>query len=272
MNRQPEIVVSASADQLAENAAARLIACLVTALDERPVAHIVLTGGSILEQFMRAVRDLPARDSVDWARVHVWWGDERYVPTGDDERNDKAAFAALLGSLALDPALVHRMPASDAGFADVEQAARAYAAALAKAAAPGEAAGPTQAVPPPSGADIPRFDVALLGIGPDGHLASLFPEHPGVYEDAASVIGVRNSPKPPPLRLSLTFRSFDAATEVWFIASGQSKAKAVAMALRGAHRDQVPAAGPSGRLRTLWLIDRLAASELPADLHQPPPT
>jgi 6-phosphogluconolactonase len=268
VNRQPEIIVESSADQLAENTAARLIALLVTALDERPVAHIVLTGGSILEQFMRAVRDLPARDSVDWARVHVWWGDERYVPAESDERNDKAAFAALLGSLALDPALVHRMPASDAGFPDVDAAARAYGAALAGAVLP-DVAG---AVLPDVGEDIPRFDVALLGIGPDGHIASLFPEHPGVYEDKASVIGVRNSPKPPPMRLSLTFRAFDTANEVWFIASGESKAQAVAMALSGAKREQVPAAGPAGRLRTLWLIDRLAATQLPAKLYQPPVT
>jgi 6-phosphogluconolactonase len=260
VTRQPGIVVESSADQLAESTAARLIALLVTALDERPVAHIVLTGGSILEQFMRAVRDLPTRDSVDWARVHVWWGDERYVPAESDERNDKAAFAALLGSLALDPALVHRMPASDAGFPDVDAAARAYAAALA------------EAVLPESGEDVPRFDVALLGIGPEGHVASLFPEHPGVYEDKASVIGVRNSPKPPPLRLSLTFRALDTAGEVWFIASGESKANAVAMALSGAKREQVPAAGPTGRHRTLWLIDRPAATQLPANLYQPPPT
>lgn len=272
MTRQPEIVVESSADQLAETTAARLIALLVTALDERPAAHIVLTGGSILEQFMRAVRDLPARDSVDWARVHVWWGDERYVPAESDERNDKAAFAALLGSLALDPALVHRMPASDAGFPDVDAAARAYAAALAAAVLPdlGEETGPGDGTHPPE--DIPRFDVALLGIGPEGHVASLFPEHPGVYEDKASVIGVRNSPKPPPLRLSLTFRALDTAGEVWFIASGESKANAVAMALSGAKREQVPAAGPTGRHRTLWLIDRPAATQLPADLYQPPST
>jgi 6-phosphogluconolactonase len=266
VTRQPEIVVESSADQLAENTAARLIALLVAALGERPVAHIVLTGGSILEQFMRAVRDLPARDSVDWARVHVWWGDERYVPAESDERNDKAAFAALLGSLALDPAFVHRMPASDAGFPDVDAAARAYAAALAAAVLPdsGEDIRP--------GEDIPRFDVVLLGMGPEGHIASLFPEHPGVYEDKASVIGVRNSPKPPPMRLSLTFRAFDTAGEVWFIASGESKANAVAMALSGAKREQVPAAGPTGRNRTLWLIDRLAATQLPANLYQPPVT
>ncbi|MCU1658960.1 MAG: 6-phosphogluconolactonase, partial [Pseudonocardiales bacterium] len=106
--------------------------------------------------------------------------------------------------------------------------------------------------------------------GPDGHCASLFPEHPAVYEQEASVVAVRNAPKPPPTRLSLTFRALDAANEVWFIASGEGKATAVALALSGAGRVQVPAAGPRGRHRTLWLIDRPAAAELPANLYKPP--
>jgi 6-phosphogluconolactonase len=117
---------------------------------------------------------------------------------------------------------------------------------------------------------VPHFDALLLGIGPDGHCASLFPEHPGVYEEDASVIAVRNSPKPPPTRISLTFRALDAANEVWFIASGSSKARAVALALGGAGRVQVPAAGPHGRHRTLWLLDRDAAAQLPTNLYRAP--
>jgi 6-phosphogluconolactonase len=256
-----EIVVESSATQLAENTAGRLVALLVTALGVRPVAHLVLTGGGILEDVMRVLGSRPARDSVDWPRVHVWWGDERFVPAASDDRNDKAAFAALLGALPLDPAKVHRMPPSDAGFPDPEAAADAYARELAAAVPPEHAA---------SDEDVPHFDVVMLGVGPDGHCASLFPEHPGVYEQDAAVIGVRNSPKPPPLRTSLTFRSLDAAGEVWFVASGEGKANAVAMAFSGAGRIQVPAAGPRGRHRTLWLIDRAAAARLPANLYQPP--
>ena len=261
MSSPREIVVESSAAQLAENTAGRLVALLVTALGARPVAHLVLTGGGILEEVMRALARLPAKDSIDWLRVHLWWADERFVPADSADRNDRAAFQALLGGLPLDPAKVHRMPPSDAGFADPEAAADAYARDL------------SAAVPPEhSGADddVPHFDVVLLGVGPDGHCASLFPEHPGVYEEDAAVIGVRNSPKPPPLRISFTFRSLDAATEVWFVASGEAKANAVAMAFSGAGRIQVPAAGPRGRHRTLWLIDRAAAARLPANLYQPP--
>lgn len=262
MSTPPEIVVEPSADQLAENAAGRLIASLVAALSIQPVAHLVITGGAILEQFMRALRDLPGRDSVEWRRVHVWWGDERYVPAGSDERNDRAAFAALLDVLPLDPAKVHRMPASDAGFgADVEAAAASYADELAVAVEAHHAA---------SGEDVPHFDLVLLGIGPDGHIASLFPEHPGVYEEDAAVIAVHNSPKPPPTRLSLTFRALDASKEIWFLASGSGKADAVAMALDGSGRIQVPASGPRGQHRTVWLIDRDAANRLPHNLYRAP--
>lgn len=256
----PEIVVEPSPDLLAENTAGRIVATLVSALSVRPVAHLVLTGGAILEQVMRALRELPGRDSVDWRRVHIWWGDERYVASDSDERNDRAAYAALLDALPLDPSFVHRMPGTDAGFGhDVEAAAESYAGELAAA------------VPPAQGEDdVPHFDAVLLGVGPDGHCASLFPEHPGVYEHDASVIAVHNAPKPPPTRLSLTFRALDGANEVWFIASGDGKSRAVALALGGAGRVQVPAAGPRGRYRTLWLIDRAAAAKLPHNLYKPP--
>jgi 6-phosphogluconolactonase len=249
----PETVVEPSADVLARNTAERVVATLVAALSARPVGHLVLTGGGILEQVLGALRDLPDRDTVEWRRVHVWWADERYVASDSDERNDKAAFAAGLDALPLDPALVHRMPASDSTFGDdVEAAAESYAAELAAAVASGQGAD-----------DVPHFDVVLLGVGPDGHCASLFPGHPGVYEQDAAVIAVHDSPKPPPTRLSFTFRALDAAEAVWFVASGTAKAEAVAMALGGADRVQVPAAGPRGRQRTLWLIDQDAAAQLP---------
>jgi 6-phosphogluconolactonase len=256
MSSPPELVVEESADLLAENAASRLIATLVAALSVRPVAHLVLTGGGILERVFAALRDQPARDSVDWKRVHVWWADERYVAADSDDRNDKAALAILSDALRFDPAHVHRMPSSDSPFgSDVDAAADSYAAALTASVSGGEG-------------DLPNFDAVLLGVGPDGHCASLFPEHPGVYEEDAAVIAVRDSPKPPPTRLSFTFRALDAANEVWFVASGDSKANAVAMALGGADRVLVPAAGPRGRHRTLWFVDRAAAAQLPPDVHR----
>ena len=203
MGAPPELVVAPSATQLADDVAARLVATLVSVQGMRPLAHLVVTAGGILERVIGALGESPARDSIDWSRVAVWWGDERYVPSDSADRNDTALMRADLEALPLDPRNVHRMPASGGAYGeDADAAARAYASELAAAVPAGQGED-----------DVPHFDVILLGVGPDGHCASLFPEHPGVYELDASVIAVHNSPKPPPTRLSLTFRSLDAATE-----------------------------------------------------------
>lgn len=255
MRPDPEVVLVAAAGDLASTAATRALDTLAAALRERPEAHLVVTGGGILEHVLAQLASPAAQDGLDgldWGRVHVWWGDERYVPADSDERNDKPACTKAFDALPLDPAKLHRMPSVDAGFGDdVEAAADSYAAELAAAVEPGSDAG------------VPRFDLALLGIGPDGHCCSLFPGHPGLDVRDVSVIAVRDSPKPPPIRLSLTFAALDAADQIWFVASGEGKAEAVAKALGGADRTEVPSAGPRGRERTLWLLDRAAAAKLP---------
>ncbi len=251
-----EVVIHATPDLLAEAVAARLITRIVDAQAARGSASVVLTGGGMGGAVLRAVASSPARDAVDWDQLEVWWGDERFLPAGDPERNETQARAALLDSVPLDPARVHPMPPSDGPDGDdPEAAADRYAATLAAAARP-EDHGP-----------VPRFDVLMLGVGPDGHVASLFPEHPGLY-DERPVIAVHGAPKPPPTRLSLTFPSIRAASEVWLVVAGGDKAAAVRMALGGAGERQVPAAGAYGRQRTLWLLDRAAASQLPRGLER----
>lgn len=245
MTSEPEVVVEADADQLAANTSARATVALAAAVEARGVAHLVITGGGILEAVLAAMAE---PTGLDWSRVHVWWGDERYVPADSDDRNELPARAELLDHVPVAADHVHPMPTSDAGFATVEDAAAAYAAELSGFAAEG---------------DVPHFDVVLLGIGPDGHCASLFPGHPGTRITDRPVIGVHDSPKPPPTRVSLTFPALDAANEVWVIASGDGKADAAARALGGADRFDVPSAGPRGRERTLWLLDEAAASKLP---------
>jgi 6-phosphogluconolactonase len=234
----------ADSGELAATAAQRALQVLAAAVEERGAAHLVVTGGGILEATLEQMA-VPA--ALDWSKVHVWWGDERFVPADSDERNDRPAMAKLFDKVPYEPALLHRMPASDAGFDSAEDAASAYAEALAAAA---------------DDADVPAFDVVLLGVGPDGHCASLFPGHPGTRELEASVIAVHDSPKPPPTRLSLTFPALDAARQVWFVVAGEGKAEAVARALGGAPREEVPSAGPRGHERTLWLLDEAAASRL----------
>ncbi|MEU6170780.1 6-phosphogluconolactonase [Streptantibioticus parmotrematis] len=254
----PQVVVHRDKELMAKAAAARLITRIVDAQAARGSASVVLTGGRNGNALLAALAEAPARDAVDWGRLDLWWGDERYLPEGDPERNVTQARQALLDAVPVDPARVHPMPASDDGHgSDADAAAEGYAAELAKAAGPEDHAG------------VPSFDVLMLGVGPDAHVASLFPEHPGVRETERTVIGVHGSPKPPPTRISLTLPAIRAAREVWLLAAGEDKANAAAMALSGAGEIQAPAAGAYGRGRTLWLLDRTAAAQLPRELYPP---
>jgi 6-phosphogluconolactonase len=247
------VVIHQSKQLLADAAAARLVTAIVDAQASRGEADIVLTGGSMGSAILESLAASPARDAVDWPRLNIWWGDERYLPAGDPDRNDTQADTALLGQVELDPGRVHRMPGPDGPDGDrAEDAARRYAAELAAQAQRGE--------------DVPRFDVVMLGVGPDAHVASLFPEHPALHEEDASVVAVHGSPKPPPTRLSLTFRSLCRGRDVWFLVSGEDKAKAVGLALSGAGAKQAPAAGVSGQRSTTWLLDRAASAHVPKAL------
>jgi 6-phosphogluconolactonase len=252
----PLVVTHRDASLLAQAVAARLVTALVDAQAARGSASVVLTGGGIGVATLRELANAPARDAVDWDALDVWWGDERFLPAGHPDRNETQAREALLDSVHLDPARVHPMAASNgADGDDLDGAAQRYADELAKAARP-EDHGP-----------VPTFDVLLLGVGPDGHVASLFPESPALY-DTRTVIPVRGAPKPPPTRLSLSTAAINAAREVWLVAAGEEKAAAARMALSGAGPAAVPAAGVHGRARTLWLLDRAAAGRLPASLSR----
>ena len=253
----PEILVHPDAELLAKAVAARLVTRLVDAVAATGHAHLVLTGGGIGTAVLAELAAAPARDAVDWRQVDFWWGDERFVPAGNPDRNETGARSTLLDRINLDPARVHPMPGPDGPDGDDPEAAAArYAGWLAAAARP-EDHGP-----------VPSFDVLILGIGPEGHVASLFPGMPAVY-DNRPVVAVRGSPKPPPIRISLTFPSIQAAREVWILASGEEKAGAVALALSGSGPVQLPAAGARGRQRTLFLLDEAAAAKLPHDIGRP---
>jgi 6-phosphogluconolactonase len=247
---EASVIVHADPELLAPAVAARLVIRLIDAQAHRGVASVVLTGGRIAAAVYGAVATSPGRDAVDWSRVDVWWGDERFLPAGHPDRNETQARAALLDALPLDPARVHPMPASDGPDGDDPEAAAArYAQALHEAARPGSEA-------------LPHFDALLLGVGEDGHVASVFPEHPAAYE-TRPVSAVRGSPKPPPVRTTLTLPAINTAEEVWLIAAGADKAGAVGMALSGAGPVQVPAAGVRGVDRTIWLLDGAAAAAVP---------
>ncbi|MFA1547295.1 6-phosphogluconolactonase [Actinomadura chokoriensis] len=248
----PSVLVHRDQDLLAEAVAARLVTRIADAQAARGSASVVLTGGGVGTAVLAALAAAGARDAIDWSRLDVWWGDERFRPGGDPERNETGARAALLDHVPVDPARVRPMPPSDGPDGDdPEAAAERYAAALRAAAGPGE--GP-----------VPAFDVLMLGVGPDAHVASLFPGLPAL-RDERPVVAVRDSPKPPPTRISLTFPSLRAAREVWLLAAGESKAEAVRLGLAaGTDLVRAPVAGVRGRERTLFLLDRAAASGLRA--------
>lgn len=244
--------------------AARLITKLVDLQDKHGEATVVLTGGTVGIGTLKAVADSAAAPAVDWSRVNLWWGDERFVGTNDSDRNSVQAQHALLSHIPVDPARVHR-PGSSDEFATAEDAAADYARRLKEAAEAEHAADMSDHRPEAAG-DLPRFDVLLLGVGPDAHIASLFPEQAGVRVKDKTVVGVENSPKPPPSRISMTLPAINHAEEIWMVVAGEDKAGAVGLALAGANPVQVPAAGPAGRSRTLWLIDENAASRVPQQL------
>ncbi|WP_018333618.1 6-phosphogluconolactonase [Actinomycetospora chiangmaiensis] len=255
-----EIVTHPDDGSVAADGAARLLAALAAAQAERGVASVVLTGGGIGIAMLEAVAASPDLGSVDWSRVEVFWGDERFVPAGSEDRNDVQARAALLDEVDLDPARVHPMASSTPGpsaleaedSADPDQGAQAYAQVLTEAATRlGEG------VP-----GIPAFDVLLAGCGPEGHTLSVFPDSPAVHATAAGVVAVRDCPKPPPTRISLTLAAARSARQVWLVATGEGKADALARAAHGATEVEVPLAGLAGTERTLWLLDEAAAAKI----------
>jgi 6-phosphogluconolactonase len=256
----PEVIVHRDEPLLAQAAAARLVTRLVDAVSAHGTASLVLTGGGIGTAVLAELAAAPARDAVDWRHIDVWWGDERFAPTGHPDRNETGARAALLDHIDTDPARVHPMPGPDGPDGDDPEAAAARYASWLRAATRPEDHGP-----------VPSFDVLLLGIGPEGHVASLFPGMPALY-DERPVVAVRGAPKPPPTRLTLTMPSLKAARETWILAAGTEKAGAVALALSDAGPVQVPAAGARGRQRTLFLLDRDAAAKVPPQMFPPAST
>ena len=251
MTNARRVLVHADKRALAGSVAARFITKVVDLLDQQPRVNIALTGGSVGSAVLEAINESPARDSIDWSRVILWWSDERWLPRNDAERNDTQARITLLDHVALRAENIHGCAASDSGMS-LDDAATAYAVELAAAADEGRA--------------TPRFDILFLGVGPDGHVASLFPDSPGIRVTVGTVIAVRNSPKPPPERLSLTLPVINSADRIWLTLSGPDKASALGLALAGASTWEVPVAGIKGRRRTVFFVDREAAAEVSEDL------
>jgi 6-phosphogluconolactonase len=247
----PDVVVEADADALARTVAAALVARLAAAQAVHGRASVVVTGGGVgiaVLEHVAGLAEEPIRETVDWEEVDVWWGDERFVPADSDDRNEKQAREALLARVGVPEHRIHAMPPSDGEFGTPEEAAEWYAGQLA------EASGR------PGG--VPRFDVLMLGMGPEGHTASIFPDSPAASDDRL-VFAVRDCPKPPPTRVSLGFSAINTAEEIWMVVAGEEKAPAVATSLDGdTGPGQLPAGRVHGTRATRWLLDEAAAGGL----------
>jgi len=208
----------------------RIARLLADAAAARGTATLALVGGTTPRPVYQA---LAARDDVPWRQVHVYFGDERAVPPDDPESNFGMARETLLTRVPIPEPQIHRMHAE---AADVEAAARSYEALL------------------PA-----RLDLVLLGIGEDGHTASLFPGSSAVTEQARRVLFV-TGPKPPPRRLTITPPVLAAARATLVLAAGAAKAEAVARALEGP--DDVIGCPAQLARAGYWILDRAAAAEL----------
>lgn len=231
----PEIVVGESGEL-----AARLAALFEEdgrrALGARGRFAVALPGGSVATRFFPGL----ARLRFDWTRTDFFWGDERAVPPDDPESNYGLARSLWLAPAGVAPERVHRMPGE---LADLERAAAAHADELVRALG-----------------TPPRLDFVLLGVGPDGHVCSLFPGHSLLREERRWVAAVRDAPKPPPRRLTLTLPALAAGERIVFVALGQEKADVLNEALSD-EASSLPVALLARRARqAVFLLDAEAAS------------
>jgi 6-phosphogluconolactonase len=244
MSAHRSLQVFETRDELVAGVAEHFQIRIALLLKEQPFVHVGLTGGTVGIAVLAA---LDPRTELDWSRIHLWWGDERWVPAGHPDRNEVQA-NVLLERITLPATNVHRFPAAAPGYS-LEDAVDHAEIELAEYG---------------DGALAPAFDVLFLGVGPDAHIASLFPGMPEINVHHGAVVAVRNSPKPPPERLSLTLPIINRAKRIWIVAAGEDKAQAVRQAFTEADRNVAPVSAAHGTLETAVFTDRAAASLMSA--------
>jgi 6-phosphogluconolactonase len=249
------VIIKRDPEALADYVATRFVNRIVKRVAEGKRMHVCLTGGTMGGAVLRTAARDPRLAEIDWSLVHFWFGDERFVPRDSDDRNEKQAREALLDGLDIPAANIHAVASSDEGL-DLDAAAIAYADELAQF-APSDRSetGPW-----------PSFDICFLGVGPDAHIASLFPDRPEISVTDRATVPVRDSPKPPSDRVSLTRPVINSSKRVWMVIAGADKAAALGLALAGASYQSVPAAGAKGRRRTAFFVDESAADQVPPQL------
>jgi 6-phosphogluconolactonase len=264
--RLPTLRVVPSPEDVSTEAAAVIVERLAAAVRERGIAHWCTTGGSSAPGIYRALLSVPLRDALDWTRVHTWWGDDRFVPVGD-ELSNVTPFERVLREpergLAIPAANVHPVPVAAiqaAGGGPVE-AAGAYEAELLKS---GPLDGvPGSTVPADRIREVPVFDLVILGVGPDGHILSVFPG--SAVFDAATWVSAVPAPthvEPHVPRVTLHPRLVSAARAVLVVTAGAGKSSVLAAAWSGGDPRELPLRVTLAPNAT-WLLDEAAAAELP---------
>lgn len=250
-----QVIIKRDAETLADYVATRFVNRIVKRVAEGKRMHVCLTGGTMGGAVLRSAARDPRMAEIDWSLVHFWFGDERFVPRDSDDRNEKQARTALLDGLDIPAENIHSVASTDDSL-DLDAAAIAYADELAQF-APSDRndSGPW-----------PSFDICFLGVGPDAHIASLFPDRAEISVTDRATVPVRDSPKPPPERISLTRPVINSSKRVWMVIAGADKAAALGLALAGASYQSVPAAGAKGRRRTAFFVDEAAADQVPPQL------
>ena len=204
-------------------------------LVEQPAVHVVLTGGTV---GIALLENIDPSNKLDWSRIHLWWGDERFVASDSEDRNAVQAHKALFSKIRIDSSKLHVFPSSDNGLT-LDAAAEQFAAHVAEA--------------------NPKFDLVFLGMGPDGHINSLFPGKP-TPAPGVQIIAEHDSPKPPPQRLSFTYEAMNAADEIWLTVAGADKADAVSVAF-GDDPTALPVGRVQGISKTVWFVDQTAGNK-----------
>jgi len=236
-----QVTVFPSAAALADGVAELFAARATEAVEERGKFRVALAGGTTPLAAYRRLAAPPWADVVPWASVEVFFGDERAVGECDPDRNDAAARATLLSKVPVPPENVHPVPAL------APDGAERYEALLRERLATRAPA-------------VPAFDLVLLGLGPDGHTASLFPGHAALAETERLVVRVDGAPKPPPSRVTFTLPLLNAARAVVFVVSGREKREALGRVLAGDRSLPAARVEPSEGER-VFLVDRDAARE-----------
>lgn len=222
---------------VARNAAEAFFEKMDEVLALKPEAHVAITGGTVGIATLAEIAANPRAASFDFNRINFWWGDERFVEAASGDRNALQAHNALFSKISIDQSKLHPFPSADNGLT-LDDAAAKFAEYF--------------------DAVKPHFDLVFLGMGPDGHINSLFPGKP-IPAAGVQIVAEHDSPKPPPQRLTLTYEAMNAADEIWFTVAGADKADAVNIAF-GDDPTSLPVGRVHGVNKTVWFVDQTAGT------------